>query len=99
MEIIIPFPNPNNCFEDRTYTGLKGYLKQLELAVHHAQKSVEHFEKDNVLMSEDSYIQFQLPMMVDSLKDNGISSDTIDAFMSNEEFESLQNVELKIVIV
>ena len=93
MEIIIPLPSIDN-LKDRTYSGFKGYLKQLELAVHHAQKSVEQFEKDGVELTEDSFIEFSHPYFSGHEK---IHETNIDDFVSNY-YDEFQNVQLRIVI-
>lgn len=94
MEIIIPLPQSSSA---NTYKELRSYLKQLELAVHHAQKSIEHAEKDGVELTEDSYITFEHPMLesnlrLDAEKDN---EETLKNFMDNY-YEELQFIELKI---
>lgn len=61
MEITIPLPNLDS--EVNTYTGLKSYLKQLETAVHYAQKSVENAEKEGIEVSEDASIDFEHPAL------------------------------------
>lgn len=80
MEIIIPLPQLSS--EVNTYTGLQSYLKQLEIAVHYAQKSVENAEKSGVKVSEDMYVEFQHPEL---------DQETIDSF-----YEGLQSVSLRI---
>lgn len=100
MEIIIPLPQCNS--SSNTYQELRSYLKQLELAVHHAQKSIEHAEKDGVEISEDSFITFDHPSLersvtVDALKD-GISSEEktlLERFIDNY-YDELQNIVIKI---
>ena len=79
MEIIIPLPQ---CSSANTYQEVKSYLKQLELAVHHAQKSVEQLENEKVEITEQaSFVIFEDPS-----KDEGTDERMID------------RVELRIVI-
>lgn len=80
MEIIIPLPNLNSDVKD--YQGLRIYLKQLETAVHYAQKSVENAEKEGVEVSEDCFVEFQHPSIEDDKK--------------GEMYEELQSVSLRI---
>ena len=98
MEIIIPLPQYNS--SANTAQGLIGYLKQLELAVHHAQKAVESAEKEGLEISEDSFICFEHPAInkyiVDS-DDNEELTEFMDDFTSNF-YNELQSIELKIVI-
>ena len=58
MEILIPLPVNSSA---NTYKELNSYLKQLELAVHHAQKSVESAEKTGVELTEDAFVSFKHP--------------------------------------
>jgi len=81
MEIHIPLPES---FTLNTYAEMRSYLKQLELAVHHAQKSIEHAEKDGVVLTDDSYISFEHP--------------SLDKQSRDDLYDELQNVELKIVL-
>lgn len=90
MEIIIPLPNSPLI---SNYKELKGYLKQLELAVHHAQKSVEQFEKDEVLITENAFISFDHPAL--DGKEKIEETNYID-FVTNH-YAELQNVQLRIV--
>lgn len=99
MEIIIPLPQIDS--STNTYQELKSYLKQLELAVHHAQKSVENAEKDGVEISEDSFICFQHPALESSLKLDAETSTkeevkkTLDSLMDSY-YAELQSIELRI---
>jgi len=52
--IKISLPNPNE------YENIEGFLRQLELTVHHAQKAYEQLEKDDMI-TEDTYITFRFP--------------------------------------
>lgn len=90
MTINIPFPYDSSA---SSYPGIKSFLKQLELAVHHAQKAVENAEKDGIKISEDSFVAFYYPSLeyLDEFK--GEPKD----FTSNY-YEELQRVELKIVL-
>lgn len=60
MEIIIPLPNFSTGGD---YAAMKGYLKQLETAIHYAQKSVENAEKSGVEVSENMFVEFQHPQL------------------------------------
>lgn len=79
MNISIPLPNS---FSISSYKDLKNYLKQLELAVHYAQKSVEHAEKEGIEVTESAYVSFKHP--------------GIDANFVDENYDELQSVELEI---
>lgn len=98
MEIIIPLPKIGDVAIN-TYKDLQSYLKQLELAVHHAQKSVEQFEKEGVEISEDSFICFQHPFLERSLEVDGEKekNDTLKNLTENY-YDELQDVQLRIVI-
>ena len=63
MDVIIPLPQNSSA---STYKELKGYLKQLELAIHHAQKSVESAEQSGIELSEDTFVVFEHPTLESS---------------------------------
>lgn len=90
MQIIIPLPQ---CSSANTYQELKAYLKQLELAVHHAQKAVESAEKEKVVLTEDAFINFNHPLL--EMIDEKIEPDIIKDFGVNF-YDELQNIEIKI---
>lgn len=98
MEIKIPLPICNS--SANTYQELRGYLKQLELAVHHAQKAIESAEKEGVELSEDCFIDFKHPSLrssleIDAKKDN---DKTLENLVDNY-YEELQSVELSINLI
>ncbi len=99
MQITIPLPRCD--IHASTYEGFGAYLKQLELAVHHAQKSIQNAEKDGIELTEDSYITFKNPIIRSSMeidiRENGPIKD-VDVFMDNYH-EELQHVELEITLV
>lgn len=85
MEIVIPLPTTSA----NTYKELRGYLKQFELAIHHAQKAVENAEETGIEITEDSFICFEHPALV------GLEAiETKD--LASDYFDELQDVELKI---
>ena len=79
MQIIIPLPKSDST---NTYEELKSYLKQFELAVHYAQKSVESAEKEGIKLTEDCFVDFRYS----SFEQNFI----------DEHYDDLQHVELNI---
>lgn len=87
MEIIIPLPQSSS---SNTYQELRSYLKQLELAVHYAQKSIEHAEKDGIVITEDAYVCFEHPHLNDDKSDERLKD------FSSDFYEELQSIELKI---
>lgn len=82
MEFTIPFPSNND--STNTYKELKSYLKQFELAIHYAQKMVEHAEKEELPISEDCFVTFDYPAFSQEEKDN--------------MYDQLQNVALRVNI-
>jgi len=90
MEIIIPLPQADNGVN--TYKELQAYLKQLELAVHHAQKAVESAEKNGIELTEDCFIDFEHPSINGGEK---IEDMTFNDFATNC-YAELQNIELRI---
>ena len=85
MEINIRLPDSLSA---NTYKGLTGYLKQFELAIHHAQKAVENAEATGVEITEDTYVCFEHPLL------KNLDGEMKD-FDSNY-YDELQYVELKI---
>lgn len=83
MEIIIPLPQN---FSANTYKELKGYLKQFELAIHHAQKAVENAEETGVEITEDSFVCFEHPIL------EGVEKKDI----AIDYYDELQSIQLKI---
>lgn len=81
MEILIPLPSNSSI---NTYKELKNYLKQFELAIHYAQKTVESAEANEMSLTEDAYVCFKHPSLDEEMRDN--------------KYEELQNVELNISI-
>ena len=100
MEIIIPLPENSSA---NTYKELKGYLKQLELAIHHAQKAVDNAEETGIEITEDSYVCFKHPTLESSMRLEA-KDDKNNSRLGNEVFENfidnfydeLQNIELHI---
>ncbi len=78
MEIIIPLPTTSAS----TYKELNGYLKQFELAIHHAQKAVNNAEETGIEITEDSFVCFKFPSISDEIE--------------TSNYEELQSIELQI---
>ena len=98
MEIIIPLPQYQG---GSTYKHLQGYLKQLELAVHHAQKSVEAAENNGIEITEDSFITFEQKTLESSLQMDEIKGEfpkTTQQLLDNY-YEESQFIELRINLV
>ena len=96
MEIILPFPEyspslKNDYSSKDVYASLRMYLKQLELVVHHAQKSIEHAEADGLEISEDSHVVYEHPQLEGNTKEE-------KEFVLNS-WEELQRIELKMNLV
>lgn len=79
MEINVPLPYNSSI---NTYKELKNYLKQFELAIHYAQKSVENMEKEGYVLSEDTFVAFRHPSLEKNIED--------------DKYSELQYVELQI---
>lgn len=88
MQIKIKLPENSSV---NTYKQLKGYLKQLELSIHHAQKAVENAEVTGIEISEDTYVRFRHPQL-DNLK---IDDDDVK-FDGDNFYSELQDIELEI---
>ena len=100
MEIIIPLPQSSMV---NTYKGLKGYLKQLELAIHHAQKAVDNAEESGIEITDDCYVIYGHAGLESSINldikdkniDKRLGKEVLENFMDNYH-EDLQNIELEI---
>jgi hypothetical protein len=86
MEIKIPLPQPSVI---KTYQELKSYLKQFELAIHYAQKSVESAVQMGVQLTEDTYVMFEHPKMKDVKDKNG-------ADINSGYYDEMSQIELVI---
>ena len=101
MEIKIPLPISSSA---NTYDGLKGYLKQLELAVHHAQKSVESAEKNGIVITDSCHINFQHPHLHEKLiydSDQGNLSENEKNFLrefTGMYYDLLQDISLVVYL-
>lgn len=86
--IKIRLPNPND------YQGnIKGFLRQLELSVHHAQKSYEQLEKDE-LISDETFCTYRHPSV--NLYDRESDSDGYVKVHVDEESNQFLNIEIEI---
>lgn len=88
MQILISLPQSSDA---NTYQDIKAYLKQLELAVTHAQKSVESAEKNGIEVTENASVFFEHPGLAGLTEIKGKPEE----FTSNY-YDELQSVELKI---
>ena len=79
MEILINLPSSLSI---NTYKELIGYLKQFELAIHHAQKAVENAEKTGVELTANCFTNFEHP--------------SLDKDITDENYDELQNIQLRI---
>lgn len=89
MQIVIPLPQFTG--EITGYKEIKSYLKQVELAVHHCQKSVESAENMGVTVGEDTIVQFYHPFLEDQ------TSEELKNFGENY-YSELQDVQIKITL-
>lgn len=88
MEIRIPLPTS---YTINTYKELYNYLKQLELAIHHAQKACEQAEKSEIKLTEDCIVAFGFPQFKEMRDENAVD-------LQEKYYDELQNVQLEIVI-
>ena len=87
----VSLPKP----EDTTGVKIKGFLRQLELCIHHLQKSVEEMEKEGEL-SENTYVIYRFPYLEKMEgKDSHINIHIDDL---SETFKG-QNIEIEIATV
>lgn len=94
MEIRIPMTLQSA----NSYKELKASLRQLELSVHHAQKAVESAEKNGVVVTEDSFMNYDHPWLRITteldVREGKVSKEIGE--VCDNYYEQLQNVELVI---
>ena len=87
----VSLPKP----EDTTGQGIKSFLRQLELCIHHLQKSVEEMEKDGEL-GENTFIIYRFPFLENKLENESeykISQDDLS------DTQKMQDIEIEIETV
>lgn len=95
----ISLPNPNDYSGsgsslEETGQGMKSFLRQMELSVHHAQKSLEQLESDGMI-SEESFITFRHPRM--ELYDREQDDKGYVKVHVDEEGDGMNDIEIEIV--
>lgn len=86
--IKVGLPKPN----DTSGGEIKGFLRQLELCVHHLKKSVDELEKDGLL--KDYYLIYHFPrinLYGREQDNNGYVKIHVD-----EESDQMQEIEIEI---
>lgn len=93
----ISLPNPNDYSGDidgtKRYEQMKAFLRQLELSVHHAQKSLEQMKADDMI-GEDSFITFRHPQM--DLYDRESDDKGFVKVHVDEEGDQMLDIEIEI---
>ncbi len=85
VKIVMPKP------EDTTGLKIKSFLKQLELCVHHLQKSVDQMEQEGNL-SDNTFIIWRFPFLERQDDENNMVSIHVDSIS-----DQMQEIELEIV--
>ena len=80
----VSLPKP----EDTTGQGIKSFLRQLELCIHHLQKSVEEMEKDGEL-SENTFIMYRFPFLESRMLDKNECSINIDDLSDTRKIQDV----------
>lgn len=92
MDIKVSLPKPaDTCGQD-----IKAFLRQLELSVHHLQKSVEEMEKNGEL-TENTYIIYRFPLM-DLYNREQNENGCVDVHV-DEETDGMQAIEVEIATI
>lgn len=91
MDIKISLPKPN----DTSGKEIKQFLRQMELCVHHLQKSVEEIEKEDPEDFKNYYIIYRFPD-IDLYNREQDSQSNVKVHV-DEESEEMQNIEIEIV--
>ena len=85
----VSLPKP----EDTTGVKIKSFLKQLELCIHHLQKSVEQMEVDGEL-TESTYIIYRFPFLENKMEDENECLVQLDDLSDTYK---MQDIEIEIV--
>jgi len=88
--IKVSLPKPNDTSGSQ---GIRHFLKQMELSIHHLQKSLEQMEKDS-LVNEDTYIIYRFPKI--NLYDREQDSEGNVKVHVDEESDQMQEIEIEI---
>lgn len=89
--IKISLPNPTDY---KGKGGIKQFLRQLELSVHHAQKAYEEIEKDD-MFTEDAFVAYRFPR-VGSFYDLEQDNEGFVKVHVDDESSDFQNIEIEI---
>ena len=90
MDIKISLPKPN----DTSGKKIKQFLRQMELCVHHLQKSVEEIEKNDPKDFENYFIIYRFPrinLYGRKQDDEGFAKVHVD-----EETDQMQEIEIEL---
>jgi len=88
MDIKVSLPKP----EDTSGKEIKRFLRQMELCVHHLQKSIEEIEKDDTL--DDYYIMYRFPEINLYGREQNAKGEAL--VHVDEEANQMQNIEVEI---
>ena len=89
MDIKVSLPKPN----DTTGQEIKHFLRQLELCVHHLQKSVEEMEQNGQL-TEDTFLIYRFPRI--NLYEREQDKEGFAKVHVDEESDQMQEIEIEI---
>lgn len=84
----VSLPKP----EDTTGKDIKSFLRQLELCIHHLQKSVEEMEKDGAL-NDNTFIIYRFPYLDSVDEEDNHYKLHVDDFTDTNK---MQNIEIEI---
>lgn len=88
----VSLPKP----EDTSGKKIKSFLKQLELSIHHLQKSVEQMELDGEL-SENTYLMYRFPFLERKCADG---QNTFEVHVDDlSDTRGMQDIEIEICTV
>lgn len=87
MDIKVSLPKPN----DTSGQHIKSFLRQLELCVHHLQKSIEDMEKESDI--SNAYVMYRFPYLERQYKfgENDIAKVHVD-----DASDGMQEIEIEI---
>ena len=89
MDIKVSLPKP----DDTTGKEIKSFLRQMELSVHHLQKSIEEREKEGEL-NDETYLVYRFPKI--ALYDREQDGKGFTKVHVDEEGDEMQEIEVEI---
>ncbi len=89
MDITVSLPKPR----DTTGKNIKGFLRQMELSIHHLQKAVDEMEKDE-LLTDSTFIIYRFPFLE---RQYNYEKEDVAKVHTDESSDGMQEIEIQIL--